>query len=112
MTNVPEDSACEEIWDAIKMDGKAVRGHLDELVRSTVEETLNNLLDAEADRLCGAKRYERSTDRVDTCAGSYDRKLETKAGVATCLRHIAGTKWGTRRYLDMNRLHQPEESTE
>ncbi|MEM9644083.1 MAG: transposase, partial [Planctomycetota bacterium] len=32
--------------------------------------------------------------------------------VAARLRHIAGTKWGTRRYLDMNRFHQPEESTD
>jgi len=40
-------------------------------------------LDAEADRLCGAKRYERSVDRVDTRAGSYDRKLQTKAGEVT-----------------------------
>ena len=30
--------------------------------------------------------------------------------VAARLRHISGTKWGTRRYLDMDRLHQPEES--
>ena len=68
MTNVPEERTSEEIQSAIKIDGDAVRGHLDELVRSTVEETLNNLLDAEADQLCGAKRYERSADRVDTRA--------------------------------------------
>ena len=53
MTNVPEDRVVEEIREAIKIDGDAVRGHLDELVRSTVEETLNKLLDAEADELCG-----------------------------------------------------------
>ena len=41
---------------------------------------MNNLLDAQADELCGAKRYERSADRVDTRAGSYNRDLETKAG--------------------------------
>lgn len=83
MTNVPEDCVGKEIRDAIKIDGDAVRGHLDELVRSTVEETLNNLLDAEADQLCGAKRYERTADRVDTRAGSYARQLETKAGAVT-----------------------------
>ena len=48
-----------------------------------MEATLNGLLDAEADQLCGAKRYERSADRVDTRAGSYDRKLQTKAGEVT-----------------------------
>jgi putative transposase len=29
--------------------------------------------------------------------------------VAARLRHIAGTKWGTRRYLDMDRQYQPED---
>ena len=48
-----------------------------------MEETLNGLLEAEADRLCGAGRYERSPDRVDTRAGSYGRKLQTKAGEVT-----------------------------
>ena len=33
------------------------------MVRGTVEETLNALLDAEADRLCNAQRYERSEAR-------------------------------------------------
>ena len=64
----------------IEIDDTQVRGHLRELVRGSVEETLNGLLDAEADALCGAKRYERSPDRVDTRAGSYKRGLETQAG--------------------------------
>ena len=54
--------------------------HLDEMVPGTVEQTLNALLDAEADRLCGAGRYERSHARQDTRAGSYERKLHTRAG--------------------------------
>ena len=45
-----------------------------------VEQTLNGLLDAEADALCGAKRYERNVERLDTRAGHYERKLQTKAG--------------------------------
>jgi hypothetical protein len=32
--------------------------------------------------------------------------------VAARLRHIAGTKWGTRHYLDMTRLRVPEEEAE
>ncbi len=64
----------------VQVDEAQIRGHLDEVVRKSVEETLNGLLDAEADQLCGAKRYERSADRVDTRAGSYDRGLQTKAG--------------------------------
>src|SRR5262249_60362698 len=41
---------------------------------------LNALLDAEADRLCNAQRYERSAARRDTRAGHYERGLQTKAG--------------------------------
>ncbi len=67
----------------IQIDERPIRDHVDQVVRATVEETLNQLLDAEADRLCGAGRYERSVDRVDTRAGSYPRQLETKAGEVT-----------------------------
>ena len=67
----------------IQVDEEEVRGHVDEVVRRSVQETLNGLLNAEADQLCRAKRYERSADRVDTRAGSYDRKLVTKAGEVT-----------------------------
>lgn len=64
------------IW----VDEQELRGHLDEVVRTSVEETLNGMLDAEADRLCQAKRYERTAERMDTRAGWYERKLQTKAG--------------------------------
>src|SRR5579884_2182153 len=64
----------------VKVDEARIEEHLDEVVRRTVEETLNALLDAEADELCGAKRYERSANRRDTRAGHYQRRLQTKAG--------------------------------
>ena len=38
------------------------------------------MLDAEADQICGAGRYERSEARRDTRAGSYERTLQTSAG--------------------------------
>ena len=44
---------------------------------------MNALLDAEADFLCGARKYERTEGRKDTRAGSYDRQLHTKAGEVT-----------------------------
>ena len=135
------------------------------MVRSSAEETLNGLLDAEADRLCRAMRYGRTPDRIDTRAGSYSRKLQAKAGearlknssaaestagnadhralpaprvvgrgsidgdvpgrrervlgaflngdsalllIAARLRHVAGTKWGTRKYLDLEKLKRVE----
>ena len=75
-----EDTA-EGLKDTIRVDTAELRGHVEAVVRSSVEETLNALLQAEADAICGATRYERSPERVDTRAGSYERKLETKAGV-------------------------------
>ncbi len=38
------------------------------------------MLEAEAERLCNAERYERTQARRDTWAGSYERKLQTTAG--------------------------------
>ena len=67
----------------VQIDEGRIQAHLDEVVRATVEETLNALLDAEADELCGARKYERTEDRKDTRAGSYDRQLHTKAGEVT-----------------------------
>jgi putative transposase len=67
----------------VQIDEGRIQAHLDEVVRATVEETLNGLLDAEADRLCGARKYERTEGRKDTRAGSYDRQLHSKAGEVT-----------------------------
>ena len=64
----------------IDINEQEVKDHLAVVVKNTVEETLNGLLEAEADAICKAARYERSADRLDTRAGHYDRKLETKAG--------------------------------
>ena len=64
----------------ISIDEAAVKDKLGEVVRDTVEETLNGLLDQEAERLCNAKKYERTKARKDTRAGYYQRTLETKAG--------------------------------
>ena len=70
----------EGLNGAIRVDTAELRGHIDEAVRSSVEETLNALLEAEADQICRAQRYERSPERADTRAGHYERLLETKAG--------------------------------
>ena len=73
----------KHMGEVIQIDRELVQKHLSEVVRSTVEETLNAMLEAEADQLCGAKRYEHSADRVDTRAGHYERSLQTKAGEVT-----------------------------
>jgi len=67
----------------IRIDEARIQDHLGQMVRTTVEDTLNGMLDAEADALCNARRYERSPDRQDTRAGHYKRSLHTRAGEVT-----------------------------
>ena len=77
------DSLPQKLNKVIQIDEDQIQKHLGELVRGTVEETLNKLLDAEADQLCNATRYERTDSRRDMRAGHYKRKLYTKAGEVT-----------------------------
>lgn len=76
-------TATAPLGEVISINEGVVKDHLDKLVKKTVEETLNGLLDAEADALCAAKRYEHNPDRADTRAGHYQRQLHTKAGEVT-----------------------------
>src|SRR5882672_4199723 len=78
-----EDSKGSGLSNVIRIDDEQVRDHLGRIVRGTVEETLNAMLEAEADRLCNAGRYERTAARRDQRAGSYDRTLQTSAGEVT-----------------------------
>lgn len=80
MQPVSSTESDRHLSKVIKIDESQIQTHLDKMVRSTVEETLNGLLDAEADQLCNAKRYERTTERANARAGHYKRKLHTKAG--------------------------------
>jgi putative transposase len=74
------DDSTKALGRVIRIDESEIRGHRNELVRGTVEQTLNGLLDAEADEMCHAQRYERSVERADTRAGHYRRRLHTQAG--------------------------------
>jgi hypothetical protein len=62
----------QPLGPVVQIDEGRIQAHLDGVVRSTVEEALNALLEAEADHLCGARKYERTEGRKDTRAGSYD----------------------------------------
>ena len=73
-------AAEKHLSQVIKIDEGQIQQHLGEMVRSTVEETLNGLLDAEADQLCQARRHEQTDHRTNQRAGHYKRKLHTKAG--------------------------------
>lgn len=64
----------------VSFDEDAIRGELKDLVRKTVEDTLNALLDQEAEDLIGAGRYERTAEREAYRSGHYERGLTAAAG--------------------------------
>ena len=61
----------------IQLNEDLIKHDLKDLVRNSVEETLNALLDKEADKLVNAEKYERSSDRRGYRSGHYKRNLHT-----------------------------------
>ena len=75
MEMVSQSGSDENFAGVIRIEEGKIRSHVDQVVRETVEQTLNGLLQAEADELCGAKRYARSPERLDTRAGHYEPQV-------------------------------------
>ena len=67
----------------IQLNEDLIKHDLRSLVRSSVEETLNALLDHEAEELVNAEKYERSGDRKGYRSGHYSRNFQTTAGDVT-----------------------------
>lgn len=80
MNKEQQEGTEKALGNVISINEGQVKAHLDGMVLTAVEETLNALLDEEAKRLCKADRYERTAAREDTRAGHYRRNLHTKAG--------------------------------
>lgn len=59
----------------IQVNQDFIHTELKELVKNSVEETLNTMLDAEADKLVNAERYARDEQRQGYRSGHYDRKF-------------------------------------
>lgn len=64
----------------IQLNEEVVKGEIRDLVRKSVEETLNEMLDAEAEELVGASKYERSEEREGYRSGHYTRNFTTTSG--------------------------------
>ena len=67
----------------VQLNEEVIKGQLKELVRGSVEETLNELLEAEAEKLTQAARYERNEQRQGYRSGHYNRSLTTTSGDLT-----------------------------
>ena len=64
----------------IQLSEDLIKNNLKDLVRNSVEETLNALLDHEADELVRAGKYERTGDRKGYRSGHYERNFGTTSG--------------------------------
>lgn len=67
----------------VQLNEEVIKGELKELVRNSAEETLNGLLEQEAQQLTNAARYERSKERQGYRSGHYNRNLTTTSGNVT-----------------------------
>jgi hypothetical protein len=56
-------NSTKELGQVIQIDDDRVRDYLKNVVGGSVEDTLNAMLDEEAERLCNASRYERTEAR-------------------------------------------------
>ena len=67
----------------IHLNEELIKTELKDLVRSSVEETPNSLLDKEAEDLTNAQKYERTESRKGYRSGHYSRNLTTTSGEVT-----------------------------
>ena len=67
----------------IQFNEQVIKTELKDLVKQSVEETLNSLLDQEAEELTKASRYERTERRKGYRSGHYMRNLQTTSGNVT-----------------------------
>jgi len=64
----------------VQLNEEVIKSELKELVRNSVEETLNGLLEQEAEQLTNAAKYERSQERRGYRSGHNSRNLTTTSG--------------------------------
>lgn len=80
----------------IQLNEDLMKQDLKDLVRGSVEETLNALLDHEAEELVNAEKYARSEERNGYRSGHYDRKFSTTSGDVTLrVPKLKGVKFET-----------------
>ena len=94
----------------VQLNEEVIKGQLKELVRGSVEETLNKQLEAEAEELTQAARYERNEARQGYRSGHYDRNLTTTSGDVTL--HVPRLKGVSFETAIIERYRRRESSVE
>ena len=67
----------------VQLNEEVIKGQIKELVRGSVEETLNELLANEAEKLTQVARYERNEQRQGYRSDHYSHNLTTTSGDVT-----------------------------
>jgi putative transposase len=94
----------------VQLNEEVIKGQLKELVRGSVEETLNELLEQEAEKLTQAARYERNEARQRYRSGHYSRNLATTSvDVTLHMLRLKGVSFETD---IIERYHRRESSVE
>ena len=94
----------------VQLNEEVIKGEIKELVRGSVEETLNELLEKEAESLTQAARYERSEAGQGYRSGHYDRNLTTTSGDVTL--HVPRLKGVSFETAIIERYRRRESSVE
>ena len=92
------------------MNQPLFESELDRMVTRKVTKILNTMLDAQADGLTGAGRYERSTDRKAYRSGHYERDSTVKAGKLSV--KVPKLKGALFESAEIERYRRREESVE
>ena len=80
----------------VSFDEQAVKDELRELVRKTIEETINAMLDEKTDQLVGAAPSDRTEERAAYRAGHYERGFTTTSGQVTLkMPKLKGMRFAT-----------------
>ena len=93
--------------EIVSFDEPKLQEYLGELVRKTVEDALNALLDEEADQIVNAGRYERTDRRQAYRSGHYRRSLTTTSRDMT-LKHLEAFRGATFASKVIERYHRQE----
>ena len=69
--------------ETVSFDEPKLQDYLGKLVRKTVQDSLNALLDAQANQIVNAGHYEHSDERQACCSSHYRQNLTTTLGDVT-----------------------------
>ena len=95
MSNVSSD-AVNGKSKIVEINEDFLSSHIDQKIKGAIQETINAMLENEAEQLCNAKPHERTEDRTAYRSGKYQRQYQTRVGsVKLNIPKLKGLKFQT-----------------